>query len=339
MSIGTIVGDATLEVRFLKGKRIGRIDEGFISRLRPGERFTLAGRVLELVSIRDMTVWVRLADSQQGVIPRWVGGKLPLSEELTEAVRAQLDAARAGVYASPEMQAVRPLLDLQAEWSAIPGEGELLIERVKTRSGHHLFFYPFGGRLVHEGLAALFAYRISRIEPITFALSSNDYGFELLSPDPAPLDTALDRGLLSADGLADDIIASLNASEMAKRQFREIARIAGLVLPRYPGGQKTARQLQVSSSLIFEVLDDYDPDNLLLEQARREVLTRQLEGTRLRRTLARLAASEVLLREPPRLTPFGFPLIVERIRGTVSSETLRERIQRMTRGLERAADA
>jgi ATP-dependent Lhr-like helicase len=335
MSIGTITSDATLNVQYLKGGKIGHIDESFVSRLRPGDRFTLGGKVLQFVQIRDMTVWVRRAKGSKGVVPRWYGSRMPISETLTGGVRAKLQDAVDGCYDSPEMAAVRPILELQAKWSVIPSQGELLIERVQTRDGHHLFFYPFEGRLVHEGLAALMAFRLSRLQPITFTLAANDYGFELLSPDAAPLDAALDAGLVSTEHLIEDILYSLNATEMAKRQFREIARIAGLVSERFAGGYKTTKQLQVSSSLIFDVLVNYDSDNLLLEQARREVLEQQLERSRLHHALSSI--TRVTVRDVRRPTPFAFPLMVDRLRQTVSSETLEDRIRRMVSGLEREA--
>ena len=216
--------------------------------------------------------------------------------------------------------------------------GELLIERARTREGHHLFFFPFEGRSVHEGLAALFAYRLSRRRPITFTLSANDYGFELLSPEPAPLDEALATGLLRPGDLAAELPASLNATELARRQFREIARIAGLVVPGPPGRSSSATQLQASSGLFFDVFANYDPDNLLLKQARREVMQRQLEESRLRRVLDRLAGGTVTVVDPPRPTPLAFPLLVDRWRPKVSSETLAERVRRMTRALERDAN-
>jgi ATP-dependent helicase Lhr and Lhr-like helicase len=338
MSIGTIVSDASLQVKYLNGARIGYIEESFISRLKPGDKFTLGGKVLKFVRVRDMTVQVRRSSGGKGVVPRWYGGKLPLSDELTNAIREQLDMARRGIYASPEMLAVQPILELQAKWSAVPSGDTLLIEQVKTREGHHLFFYPFAGRLAHEGMAALFAWRIAQITPITFTLASNDYGFELLSPEPAPLEQALDDGLLSPVSLDHDILESLNAAEMGKRQFREIARVAGLVMERFPGGQKTTRQLQASSSLIYDVLMNYDADNLLLAQAQREVLERQLERDRLQTALGRLAAGKVDLREVKRPTPFAFPLLVDRLRQTVSSETLEDRIQKMVLQLEKAAN-
>ena len=337
LSIGTIVGDAQITVQYLRGSRLGSVEESFIARLRPGDRFTFAGKSLEFVRVRDMRAWVRRAPNTQGVIPRWMGSRLPLSRELAAAIRRRLDEAQRGIFRGAEMEALRPVLAVQARWSHIPGADELLIERVRTREGQHLYIFPFEGRLVHEGLAALFAYRLSRLARISFTLAANDYGLELLSPDPAPLDAALANGLLSPNNLLEDLPAALNASEMAKRQFREIARVAGLVFPGFPRSGKTARQLQASSGLFFDVLERYDPSNLLLSQARREVLERQLERSRLARTLERLERSRVVITTPKRTPPLAFPLLVDRARDRVSSETLAERIRRMQLVLERAA--
>jgi ATP-dependent Lhr-like helicase len=337
MSIGTIVGDANIEVQYLRGPRLGSVEESFIARLSHGDRFVFAGKPLEFVRVRDMIAWVRRAPNAKGSIPRWMGSRLPLSGELAAALRSRLGEASDGTFRDAEMQALRPILDVQAKWSAIPRPQEFLIERVKTREGHHLFFFPFEGRLVHEGLAALFAWRISRIKPITFSLSSNDYGFELLSPDEAPLEEAIAARLLDPSNLVEDIPASLNATEMARRQFREIARVAGLVFPGFPHAGKSARQLQASSGLFFDVFNRYDAGNLLVSQAHREVLERQLERTRLGKTLQRISAANVVITTPPRTPPLAFPLLIDRNRVRVSSEKLIDRIRRMQRTLERAA--
>jgi len=235
------------------------------------------------------------------------------------------------------MEALRPILEVQRKWSRIPKPDQFLVERVKTREGFHLFFFPFEGRLVHEGLAALFAWRISRIQPITFSMSFNDYGFELLSPDEAPIEHALNEGLLDASNLVHDIPSSLNATEMAKRQFREIARVAGLVFPGFPHSGKSARQLQASSGLFFDVFQRYDKGNMLISQAHREVLERQLERTRLGHTLQRISRAEVIVTNPLRTPPLAFPLLIDRTRERVSSEKLADRIRRMQRALEKAA--
>ena len=337
MSIGTIVSDAHIGVQYLRGSRLGTVEESFIARLSQGDRFVFAGTPLEFVRVRDMVAWVRRAPNAKGAIPRWMGSRLPLSGELAAAIRERLGEAARGSYRGAEMEALEPILEVQKRWSHIPSPDELLIERVKTREGHHLFFFPFEGRLVHEGLAALFAWRISRIMPITFSMSSNDYGFELLSSDEAPIDAAVEGGLLDPSNLVDDIPSSLNATEMARRQFREIARVAGLVFPGFPHSGKSARQLQASSGLFFDVFRRYDSGNMLLTQAHREVLERQLERTRLGHTLQRLSTSKVVITTPRRTPPLAFPLLVDRTRERVSSEKLADRIRRMQRTLERAA--
>ncbi|MEL7498985.1 MAG: ligase-associated DNA damage response DEXH box helicase [Planctomycetota bacterium] len=335
-SIGTISSDREVLVKFLKGGRLGTIEERFISRLKPGEKFLFAGRTLKLVMVRDMTAWVRRAKGKVAALPRWVGGRLPLSSELSAAVRRQLGDASRGQYSGPEMRSVKKLLQLQSEWSAIPDEHSLLIERVKTRDGYHTFLYPFEGRLVHEGLAAILAWRMSRLQPITFATTINDYGIEFLSPTELPLERALESGIFQHDGLVNQIEQSMNAGELDRRQFRDIARIAGLVFGGLPGQGKTSRQLQASSDMFFDVFREYDADNLLLKQARREVLQQQLEHDRLRDALKRLAGAKLLIKDPPKPTPLAFPLLIDRLKMKLSSEKLADRIARLTQQFERA---
>jgi len=338
MSIGTITSDASLVVQYLNGPRLGTIEESFLTKLNPGDVFTFAGRTVELVYVHDMKVWVRKTTSKdRGRIPRWMGGRMPLSTELANAVRRRLEQAHHGIYEGPEMQAVKPLLELQAQWSTIPLPSQLLIEQIKSREGYHLLMYPFAGRLVHEGLSALLAWRLAQMQPTTFTMSVNDYGFELLSATVPPLEAAL-NSLFDTANLATDLQACVNAAEMGRRQFREIARISGLVFQGYPGQQKSAKQLQASSGLLFDVFTNYDPNNLLLHQARVEVLERQLEHSRLLTTLQSLQKAELVRQNPERFTPLAFPLIVARLRDRLSTESLTARIARMTIQLEKAAD-
>ncbi len=337
MSVGTICGDAALSVKYVRGPRLGHIEEQFISKLKPGDTFLFGGKALELVRVRDMHAEVRKARSTKGALPRWMGGRMPLSSELADAVRHKLAQAAEGIFDCPEMRAVRPLLEVQAEWSVIPRPAELLCERFKTRYGHHLVLYPFAGRLVHEGLAALIAYRIGRHTPATFSYGMNDYGFELTSAKPAPFDPALAGELFSLDNLDADIAAGLNTGELAKRHFREIARIAGLVFQGYPGQAKSLKNIQASSSLFYDVFKQYDPENMLLAQAYAETLELQLERTRLEATLRRMQHDTLVIREVQHPTPLAFPLVVDQIRGKLSTESLTERVARMQLTLEKAA--
>ncbi|TVQ50480.1 MAG: ligase-associated DNA damage response DEXH box helicase [Phycisphaerales bacterium] len=338
MAVGTITSESAMLVRMVGGRTLGSIEESFIARLRPGNQFMFAGRMVELVRVREMTAQVKRATKRTNLVPRWGGGRMPLSSELAGEVRRHLALAQEErESAHPEIDAVRPILDVQAAWSRLPRPGELVIERLKTREGHHAFVYTLEGRLVHEGLAALAAHRLTRLQPCSVICAMNDWGFELLSNQPMPVDADSWRQLFSPDHLADDLVACLNTSEMARRQFREIARVAGLIFAGYPGQPKSNRHLQASSELFYEVFTEFDPTNLLLEQSRREVLERQLEGTRLRRALETIREIEIHLTEPPRLTPLAFSLWTDRLRDQISSESWSDRVQRMIVRLEKAA--
>lgn len=338
LAIGTIAGDNAMQVKFLSGKTLGTIEESFIARLRPRDRFVFAGRTLEFVRTKEMTAYVRKTDKLSGVVPRWDGGRFPLSTQMAAAVREKVAAASGGTFDEPEMRAAEPLLDLQQAWSTLPKHDQLLIERSQVREGHQVFLYPFEGRSVHEGLASLIAHRVARETACSISITPNDYGVELLSSVPIERDEAGWRRLLSAENLVEDLQECLNAGELARRQFRDIARVAGLVVPGYPGQPKSARQVQASSSLIYDVFREYDPGNLLLLQARREVLDQQLEVGRMSAALDRMARCEIVLRFTPRLTPLAFPLWAARIQTThLSSERWTDRIARMLATLETAA--
>jgi ATP-dependent Lhr-like helicase len=339
IGIGTIMSDASMQVKFMTGGAVGTVEESFISRLRPGDHFLFGGRVLEFVRVKDMTAYVRRASGNKGAVPRWQGGKMPLSSELASAMLDRMEEAGRGHFDGPEMEAIRPLLEVQQRWSALPTGDVLVAETMESREGHHLFLYPFAGRSVHIGLAALLGLRIARRAPTTFSIAVNDYGFELLSLQPVDFAALLadPQSLLSTDNLLEDVLDSLNAAELAQRRFREIARIAGLIFQGYPGQPKSTRQLQASSSLFYEVFRKHDLGNLLLGQAQREVLEQELELTRLRETLLALQQRRLHLAAVPRATPFAFPLMVERLREKLSTEKLSDRIERMLRALEKAA--
>ncbi|MBY6203692.1 ligase-associated DNA damage response DEXH box helicase [Halomonas denitrificans] len=338
LNIGTITADGALRVQFQKGGSLGTVEERFLARLRPGERFVFAGRVLELVRIHDMVAYVRAANTRKAQVPAWQGGRLPLSTLLADGLLELFERFAADrLPASVEARAAAPLLALQRGVSALPARDRLVLERVTSREGHHWFVFPFAGRLAHEGLAALMAWRIARERPVTFSITVNDYGFELLSGDPVALDERDWRALLDPDGLDRDIVESMDAANLAKYRFRDIARIAGLVQQGYPGKGKAVRQLQASSGLIFDVLSEHDAGNLLLDQARREVLEAQLEVRRIRRVLERSQDQVLAMTAPDRLTPLAFPLWADRLRAHLSSEDWQARVERMLGRLEKNA--
>ena len=346
MNIGTIVSDASMSVQYMGGGKIGNVEESFVARMKPGDCFLFGGRLLELVRIHDMTAWVRRATGKRAAVPRWSGGRMPLSNTLADAVVRQLALAGEAHYDSPELQCVRPLLEIQQQWSALPTPRTLLAETLTTREGSHLFLYPFAGRHVHLGLASLLAWRVAQHEARTFSIAVNDYGFELLSatgidwPTLLPQVLRLPQGEGTADArtvLLQEVLASLNAGELAQRRFREIARVSGLVFQGYPGEKRSSKQLQASSSLFWEVFRKYDPANRLLLQAEQELLSQELEIGRLGASLARMATQQLVLMPLERPTPFSFPLMVELFREKLSNENVADRIARMVEQLEKAA--
>lgn len=331
LNIGTITADATVSLRYISGRRLGSIEENFVSRLREGEKFFFAGKVVEFVRMEDADALVRAARGKASLTPIWGGTRLPFSESLGQAVRDALERAsgNADPAAEPELASFSAVANVQKRLSVLPRHDETLVELCKTRDGHHLFIYPFDGRLVHGGMAALLAFRLAQQRPMSFTTAANDYGFELLSPEPVDIDEPALRAALCPDSLAADAAASVNLGEMARRQFREVARVAGLVVQTYPGSPKTGRQLQVSSGLLFDVMRDFDPDNLLMVQSRREVLEKQFEQSRLARTLARVAEGPLRIIRTSRPTPLALPLVVERIGAQLSTESVLDRIERM----------
>lgn len=329
MSIGTIASDTMMSVKYMKGTHLGSIEEWFITRLSPGDTFWFAGRSLELVRIKDMTAYVRRANTSKAKVPSWMGGRMSLSSNMSVLLRRKLHHAVKGTADDVELKSIQPILDIQANWSALPDDNELLIEKTFSREGCHVFVYPFEGRYVHEGMSALIARRISRLLPITFSIAMNDYGFELLSDKEIPIEEALETNLFSDKNLVKDIFSTLNDTEMAKHRFREICQISGLIFQGFPGQKKASRHLQMSSGLFFDVFAEHEPDNLLLRQAYDEVLTYQLDEVRLRKALKTIQSQRITLKKPERFTPLAFPIMVDRLRERLSSEKLIDRVQRM----------
>lgn len=329
LHIGVIVSDAMLKVKFMGGGFIGMIEEWFIARMTAGDTFSLGGRILEFVMIKDMTVLVRKSNAKKAIVPSWMGGRLPLSPNLGKVLRETFNEALSGNTTEPELQVLQPLFNLQEYLSHVPKADELLIEMIHTRDGYHLFAYPFEGRLVNEVMATLLAYRLSKRTPITFSIAMNDYGFELLSDQPIPLTPEDVYELFSLDHLSIDLQASVNSTEMARRKFRDIAVIAGLIFQGYPGKHKQSRHLQSSASLLFNVFTEYDSQNLLLRQAFNEAFFYQMEEARLRESLDRIYNSKIVITYPEELTPFCFPIKVDSLREQLTSEKLEDRIKKM----------
>jgi ATP-dependent Lhr-like helicase len=334
MQIGTIVSDVMMKVKMMHGGYIGMIEEWFLSRLEPGDAFTFAGRNLELVIIKEMTAYVKNSPKKKSIIPSWMGGRMSLTANLGMILRRTFNKALQSD--SIELRALQPLFELQKNLSHIPQSDELLIEQIEAKDGFHLLVYPFEGRQIHEAMSSILAYRISQVTPITFSIAMNDYGFELLSDQPVPVDDTNVRDLFTTENLIADIQRSVNSVQMAQRKFRDIAVIGGLIFTGYPGEPKKAKHLQASASLLFKVFSEYDPNNILLRQAYHEVFEQQMEEVRLRTALERISNNDIILKFPERFTPLSFPIIVDSLsRYNLSSEKFEDRVRKMQKQLEK----
>jgi ATP-dependent helicase Lhr and Lhr-like helicase len=338
LGIGTIVSEAMITVKYMRGGFIGTIEENFIARLKPGDVFSFAGKVLELITVRDMKALVKRSDKKKYIVPQWMGGRMSLSSQLSYMIRRKLTEAMNGISDDEEMKALEPLFERQRLNSIIPSENQFLIECFQSKEGYHNFFYTFEGRYVNEGMAAVIAYRLTVSQPLTFSISMTDYGFELLTTEELDLENAINKGLFSTDNLEHDIQSGLNATEMARRRFRDIAHIAGLIFPGFPGRKLKTRHLQASSRLFFDVFSDIEPNNLLLKQAFQEVLYDQLDESRLFNVLDRIKKQEIIIRYPGKFTPLCFPILVEMFRSALSTEKLEDRVAKIISEMEEESE-
>ena len=334
MSMGTIISDALLRIRYQKGGHLGSIEEWFVSKLKPGDVFTFSGKNLELLRIHNMEVIVRKSKSKKARIPAWMGGRMSFSAHLSDLLKKTL--FEIGDNKTPEFKALKPVFEQQQKESIVPQPHQLLIERFETKEGIHTVFYPFEGYALHEAMASLMAYRISLLSPISFSMSFNDYGFELLSDQAFDAQMFLDNNLFSPDFLLEDLQKSINISEMARRRFRDIAVISGLVFQGFPNKPLKTKHLQSGAQLFYEVFKDYEPDNLLYLQALEETFDHGMERGRLTQVMEELQNKTVVWKECSQPTPFSFPLITDRIRTKLSSESVEDRIKKMSLQLEKA---
>jgi ATP-dependent Lhr-like helicase len=329
LQMGTIVTGTDISVKYVTGGYIGSIEEYFISQLSRGDVFVFAGRTLEFVRLKAMVAQVRNSARKKGKVTSWMGSRMPLSSKLGELLREEMQNFQSESKRTPEVKALKDIIARQQEESIVPQNHEFLIETFKTREGYHSVFYPFEGRLVHMAMAGLIAYRISLLQPISFSLAYNDYGFEILSDQEFDMQNVLDNNLITSEMILEDLEASVNATELAKRKFRDIAVIAGLVFTGYPNKAVKVKHLQSSSQLLFEVFRDHEPDNLLFRQAYTETYEQEIEEYRLREAFERIENQTIVWKACERPTPFSFPIITDRLREKLSSEKLADRIKRM----------
>ncbi|MDX2287401.1 MAG: ligase-associated DNA damage response DEXH box helicase [Hyphomicrobiaceae bacterium] len=301
-------GDAA---RLVGGRVLGEVDEYFIEQLSPGQTFVFGGEIVRFEGLRDTDAFVSRSRAADAMIPSYPGGKFPLSTHLASRVRAML-ADRQAWGGLPI--AVAEWLGLQAERSAIPAEGEVLIETFPRGGRHFLVAYPFEGRLAHQTLGMLLTRRLIRlgVQPLGFV--ANDYGLSIWAVRDmgAMIAAGLIRldDLLEEDMLGDDLEAWLAESMLMKRTFRHCAVIAGLIERRHPGREKSGRQVTMSTDLVYDVLMRHEPGHILIEAARADAASGLLDIGRLGQFLRRIRGAITYARLD-RVSPLSVPILLE----------------------------
>ena len=340
-NIGTITSDNFINVKYLRGKSLGNLEENFAAKLKPGDNFYFAGKMLQFLKIKDMNLYVKKSSKKSSLIPAWIGGQMAFSDLLSDNLRKEIDICNNldndYELINEELNSLLPILNKQKEISNIPKREELLIEIYKTKGFSNLFVFTLDGKFVNEGIAFLWALRFARKKQSTFSITTNDFGFGLTTTED------YDFSIISKDSsyffesknLEEDLEKAINFSELTKRRFKNIAQISGLVNQNNINKSKTSNQLQISSSLFFDVFKRYEKDHLLIKQAYREVKEFQLENKRINKSLERLSNLKIILNKTKMPSPFAFPLLVERLKNTLSNEPIEKRVEKLVKKFSR----
>ncbi len=345
MNVGTIVEADMLKVRLVRaraskalprgGRLLGEVEEYFIEMLVPGDTFVFAGEVLRYEAMARDEVYVSRAAAENPKVPSYEGGKFPLSTYLADRVRGII-SERDAWRGLPDQ--VREWLEIQAWRSLVPGRRELLVETFPRADKHYLVCYPFEGRLAHQTLGMLLTRRLerARLRPLGFV--ANEYALAVWGL--GNLAQHIGRGELSLDALfdqdmlGDDLEAWLAESSLMKRTFRTCAIIAGLIERRFPGKEKSQRQVTVSTDLIYDVLRGHEPDHILLRAARADAATGLLDIARLAGMLSR-SKGRIVHKALDHVSPLAVPVMLEigreAVHGEAGDALLAETVEELVR--------
>ncbi len=316
LNVGTIVEEPMLRVQLRNGRNLGQVEEYFIQGLIPGDTFVFAGQLLRFEGVRETTAVVSRGTGDAPKVPAYAGGRLPLTTQLAERVRALL--AEPGRWRSLPDD-VREWLEIQRRRSLLPAPTGLLVESFPRGGKEFLVAYCFEGRNAHQTLGMLLTRRMERLglKPLGFVAS--DYVLAVWS-----LRAARDmHALFDEDMLGDDLEAWMADSSMLKRTFRNVAVIAGLIERRHPGEEKSGRQVTFNSDLIYDVLRKHEPDHVLLRATRADAAGGLTDVRRLALLLGR-AKGGIVHRRLKRVSPLAVPVLLEIGKEAVYGEALDE---------------
>jgi ATP-dependent Lhr-like helicase len=327
MNVGTIVEEPMLKVRLVRsrgqkrgattgpigrgGRVLGEIEEYFISQLAPGDTFIFGGEIVAFEAIKDTEAYVSRAVAKNPKIPSYMGGKFPLSTYLAERVRKTLATPKLW-QAMPDQ--VSDWLRLQRDVSTLPGEESLLVETFPKADKYFMVCYPFEGRLAHQTLGMLLTKRLERDRAKPLGFVASEYALAIWCA--TDIGAQFKRGRLSLDELfdedmlGDDLETWLDESSLMQRTFRNCAIISGLIERRYPGQEKSGRQITMSSDLIYNVLYEHEPDHILMQATRRDASRGLLDIERLGTCLKRIRR-HIIHKDLERISPLAVPVMLE----------------------------
>lgn len=314
LNVGTIVEAPMLKVRLRGGRQLGEVEEYFIEQLSLGDTFVFAGEVLRFQSVQETTAYVIRAPGEEASVPSYMGGKFPLSTFLAAKVRRILAEPEKHPGLSHQTQ---EWLRIQKWRSILPRPDDLLVETFPRGSKYYMVAYPFEGRLAHQTLGMLLTRRMERagLRPLGFV--ANDYAISVWSlRPPKDIDT-----LFHKDMLGDDLEDWLDQSILMKRTFRNVATIAGLIERRFPGKEKSGRQMTISSDLIYDVLREHEPDHVLLRATWSDAATGLLDIRRLSDMLVRIEG-KITVQRLDRISPLAVPVMLEISKEPVYGEAM-----------------
>ncbi len=340
-NIGTITSDKSVIVKYIKGKSLGSLEENFASKLKIGDSFFFAGKMLEFIKIRDNILYVKKSYQKSSMIPAWIGGQMVISDLLSKNIRKEISLTNElfsfkGIV-NEELKSLLPILEKQKDISNIPREKQLLTEIYSYKGFKTIFVFPLEGKFVNEGIAFLWALRYANLNKATFSITSNDFGFSITSTENYDFSLLINYlpYFMSSQNLAKDLESAINFSELTKNNFKNIAQISGLINNNNPSKLKNSNQLIISSNLLFEVFNKYENNHLLVKQSYEEVKKNQLEIDRITSCLQRMSKLDLILNETTSPSPFAFPLLVERLNNTLSNETIEERVNKLIKSYEK----
>ena len=325
MNIGAIVETTTLKVRLKGGPILGEIEEYFVQGLSAGDSFIFGGRVLEFIDIKAMVVEARPVASSEPKIPAYAGGRLPLSPNLADSVRAIINDHDMLTHLP---LSVRSWLQLQKQRSVLPDQDKLLVETFKRGAKYYLVAYSFAGRNAHQTLGMLLTRRMERqgMKPLGFVATDYAIAIWSLSKVERP------ETLLTADILGDDLEEWMAETSMMKRSFRQVATIAGLIDKRIPGMDRTGRQVTINSDLIYDVLRQHQPNHLLLQATRADAARGMTDIRRLSDLLTRFE-KKITHKDLPCISPLSVPLLLEVGRESVTSSAIGDMLTNLEHSL------